>query len=416
MNSKTLKQRCLSPGLSVATLIIGCGLPVSALSPARMPPPQQADSSSQPASTAQLEPTYQALKLVWDDCNQLQNMASDILNEGKNSPPRKSWLDFYLDTVSGTSAKLETDWKNTPFPASMQDSLSKSQSEIQSAIGEIKSSLPNLQKTIQAESTKNQNAYPEPFWAPAQSLQQSANKLDASVTAMLATLSASTAGNQSDGSASARTSASSGGGASTTTLKGKASKVQLDTGLKSVGEAGKRISDACTGMIGELERWNLLYGHPPQGGTQDMFYGGGLTAPEVMSQYRYLPTTVFTMPAYVKLYSYRLPPRQNMLVHFTTQIGKLMNMMQNELESINIGSDEQEAIGGPWDAVKRSYVDSRNQYLALLKLVNASSDAQLQKSIREDEVTLGAPVVAIFDDMGKLQHDIDDIKKAVGAK
>lgn len=368
-------------------------------------------------NAAQMESTYQSLKLSWDDCNQILNTSQDLLREGQNSPPRKSWLDYYSDTVSGAVAKLESDWNSTVFPAAMQDSVAKLITDAQDAIREMKAKVPELQAGVQKVTPKNENASHEPYWGPSRGLESSANKLNDAITKILATISANSSTSSSEATATSTSAVASGSGSGQSiTLQGKASKVHLDSSLKSVSEAGKKINEACTGLMGELERWNLLYGHPPQGGTADMFYGGGLTKQEVLTQYRYLPTTVFTMPSYVKLYSYRLPPRQNMLVHFTDQIGKLLNLMQGELEAVNTSTDEQQAIAGPWEAVKRNFVAARNQYLTLLKLVNASSDAQLQKSIREDEVTIGAPVVAIVDTMTQLEHDIEDIKKSIASR
>ncbi len=415
MKSKNLSHsRLISASLLLFYAAVNVQCPATAKdSP---PPPSTSPTSAlvAPSSTAQLEQTYQSLKLVWDDCNQILNTSQDLLNEGKNAPPRKSWLDFYLDTATGSIAKLDKDWAATTVPPDLRDSVNASLSEAQSAVRELIAKLPDLQQGVQKVTPKNENAAIEPYWGPAHALEGSSTRLNDAITKILSSLSSSR-DNLSLSQAQVGASTNTTTNAAPPRLKGQATKVQLDSGLKSISEAGKRIGDACTGLIGELERWNLLYGHPPQGGTADMFYGGGLTSQEVLTQYRYLPTTVFTMPNYVKLYSYRLPPRQNMLVHYTDQIGKLLNLMQGELESLNVATDQEEAISGPWDAVKKSFIDSRNQYLSLLKLVNASNDKQLQKSIREDEVSLGASVVAIYDSMGRLRTEVDDMKKSVAS-
>ncbi|MBX9718478.1 MAG: hypothetical protein K2X36_06500, partial [Microbacteriaceae bacterium] len=194
-------------------------------------------------------------------------------------------------------------------------------------------------------------------------------------------------------------------------LKGGTTMTDTSVGFKQVSDASSKISKACWGLFGELERWNLLYGKPPAGGIGDGFYGGGLTKQEVLSEYKYLPQFTFTNAPYVMLYSYRLPPRQNMLAYHTGKIGKLMNLMEQELNELQIPADRQQALAGPWEATKKLFVDSRNDYLALYNLVNNTTDERLAKNIRDDQTTFGQPIMGIYEDMAKMRDALDDIKK-----
>jgi hypothetical protein len=170
---------------------------------------------------------------------------------------------------------------------------------------------------------------------------------------------------------------------------------------------------AAFGLIGELERWNLLWGQPPAGGPATYLYGGGFTPKEIESQYRYLPQVAFTFPSYVQRFSYRLPPRESMLVMYTTELGKLINLMNQDIQDTKLPPDKAPALAGPWGEVQVIFKDVMANYMDLLKMVNETTDKRLKKNIREDEVNYGKPTVAIYDDMDKLQKVLADVGQII---
>lgn len=371
------------------------------------------------APTDKLSVSYENLRSIWDDCYQLRNLGQDLANEGKNAPPRLHWLSYFVDTIGQILPRLQAEVENLEFPKDLAPVLAQQKSDIQSMVTQLQADAVELQAAAGQVTDPVKAKYPPVYWKPAAALTDKANKLDALLLAVYSTLDSSADNtvllNASKSPVSAANTpavnANSASGRSVTqALIGSATAGQAEQGIKSISDAGTRVSKSAFGLIGELERWNLLYGKPPKNGPAGMFYGGGLTEQEVLTQYRYLPTTVFTMPAYVKLYSYRLPPRQNMLAYYTAQIGGGLNLMEADLREVALPQDKEASLGGPWEEVKRTFMDSRSQYLNLLQLVNASNDERLQKSIREDELAFGAPVSAIYNNMNKLQSLLTDLK------
>jgi hypothetical protein len=192
--------------------------------------------------------------------------------------------------------------------------------------------------------------------------------------------------------------------------------MSANAAVRGLEEATKKAQQASLDLINELERWNLLFGHPPAGqGTGTLPYGGGLSPTEIETQYKYLPSFAFTMPSYVR-FSYRLAPRQQFLVMYTTQIGKLLNLMDKELADAAIPADKQAAAAGPWNEAKTLYKDAATNYLALLSLVNASTDQKLQQSVRDDQQNFGKPALAIYDDLQKMRRVLGDMDQVLGSQ
>jgi len=209
------------------------------------------------------------------------------------------------------------------------------------------------------------------------------------------------------------------GGASNTTaeivLKGKASVDQSHRVFSELTDTTRRIGKSCFEFFGELERFNLLYAKAPKGEPANMFYGGAFTKQEVLSQYKYMPDLAFTTASYVKLNSYPIPPRKNMLSYYTDQIGTLLNLAESQVNSIQIPAGKEDAVSAPLKAIRAKFADARTQYLALYKLVEAASDQNLA-DIHADQATYGPPVMNIDHDMNDLQVAVNDLMTIVTAK
>lgn len=358
---------------------------------------------------------YEELRLIWDDCYQLRNIGQDLCNEGNNAAPRKQWLTYFVTTVGQLLPKLANETKRANILSDLDPALQLQWQGAQPVVDDMQANYLELQTKAREVTENNNDKFPPIYWRPAKALIGNADQLNKVLFATYGVLGtnqdlATVAVGMPPGFALTNSVTSS---PASTSLSGRVNAIEPEPGFKSIGEAGTRVSKASFGLIGELERWNLLYGKPPAGGTADMFYGGGLTKEEVLSQYRYLPSMVFTTPSYVMLYSYRLPPRQNMLAHYTAQVGTGLNLMESELNDIKIPPDKEEVLSGPWEELKKTFLDARSQYLNLYALVNATSDEQLQKSIRQDELAIGAPVSQIYNDMDKLQRLIADLQAMV---
>lgn len=196
-------------------------------------------------------------------------------------------------------------------------------------------------------------------------------------------------------------------------LKASAQMIKATVAIRGIGEAADKIKHTSLDMIGELERWNLLWGHPAQDQSGNMLWGGGFTKEEVLEQYRKFPTTVFTTPEYVELYSYRLAPRKKWLAMYLRQIGQLINLMQAEINDAAIPPEKQSAVADLWSQVEAIAKDVEKNYMTAYNLVESTDDQKLNQSVRQDQVTIGAPIVAIHDDVDKLHKVLQDLYKVV---
>lgn len=373
--------------------------------------PTSASPASETVSGASTDAIYQNLRTMWDHCNNMKSTALDLLNEGRNAPARQKWVAYYVSSAKDDLAILKSTANALQIPDSLKTSVDNGWADVQGTIAKLDELIPRLDSEAKELKTPTDDKYPPVFWKTSSEFSKCGDDLDKALISIFNALDASISKNgpsiSSDSVPNTDTSKSN------ATLQGSARMVDEQVGFKKIGEASTKISKACWGLFGELERWNLLYGKPPAGGIPDGFYGGGLSSSEILSEYKYLPQFTFTNAPYVMLYSYRLPPRQNMLAYHTGQIGKLLNLMESELNDVQVPADRQLALAGPWDQTKKLFLDCRQNYISLLNLVNNTSDDRLSKNIREDQVTFGQPLMAIYGDMAKMRDSLNDIKKMV---
>jgi hypothetical protein len=375
-----------------------------------------------------------ALATIWKANYEVASNAREILNQGKNWLPRKDWLNYYADNINQHLNILEQELTSKALPDNQQAVVSDEWSQMQSLAADMQSRFNDLTAEIGALPDQTPEAQqdlsktpPESlkFHAPAQAIADDADKLDKLLIQVYSKIGSQLPAPPSGTIGQPALPAQTGGGADSTggqggsagdtggtTLKGRAQVLAEDTATRMIGHAAKKIRDSATSLLNELERWNLLWGQPPAGGPANIMYGGGLTPSEVLTQYYYLPSFAFTAPGYLR-FSYRLPPRQKYLVIYTTQIGKMINLMASEIEDTSFPPDKQAAIAGPWSEVQDIFKDLVNNYMDLLKLVNASNDDRLRKNIREDQISFGKPVVAIHDDMNKLNQALADLSTII---
>jgi len=368
-------------------------------------------SSSSSAADKSTGATYQDMRELWENCERIKSTSIDILAEGRNAPARKKWLDYYLSLLQNDLNTLKT--ASSTLSVSQFAGLDAPWKSSQDDIAKLGELVDALAKDLQTVKSPTDDTYPAHYWKPASELKQGAEKLDASLLAIFSSLNTAIDQSNPDGKSTIANAAAQAadGALPKEPLKGYATAVRAETGVKQLEDAAKQVSKSCWGLFGELERWNLLYGNPPAGGIPDGFYGGGLTKQEIMTEFKYLPQFTFTNPPYVMLYSYRLPPRQNMLAYHTTNIGKVLNMMEADLNDMKIPADRQLATAGPLDDAKRTFLDCRKNYLSLYNAVNNTDDKRLQKNIREDQLLMGQPVSSIYSDMAKLRDALADLGK-----
>lgn len=188
---------------------------------------------------------------------------------------------------------------------------------------------------------------------------------------------------------------------STPQLSGHA--IKTSAGMQELHEATIKMSRTSRDLMGELERWNLLWGQPPaDNANSGMLWGGGLTKEEVLSEFRDMPLTVFTSPNYVKFFSYRLPPRKKWLLVYTRQLGQLINMMAKVIAQTEPPDDSASGDAAQWSEIKSLSSDIAARYINLFNLVEGTTDDRLKKSIRADQLTFGEPVAAIYQDVTKM--------------
>lgn len=364
-----------------------------------------------------------AIGSIWKACYEIENNAQDIINQDKYWFPRKDWLGYYASNIDQYLTVLKQDvaldcFKGAAGGTAGLDQVTAAVSDMADSYGKLVQAI-NKVPAQQPEDLSDMSKYPPGRFnlkGPAKALYDDAVKLDGLVMDIYGKLSAR-GGDSSATAAPAQdpANAAAGGGetgtASSTILQGGAQVLQLNSGTHMISQAAREIKDSANNLIGELERWNLLYGQPPSGQAGSTLpYGGGLTPAEIVTQYKYLPTFAFTMPYYTR-FSYRLPPRHKYLALYTTQIGKAINLMAAEIEDTKLPSDKAEALQGPWNTVKELFKDVVDNYMDLLKQVNESNDARLSKNIREDEISFGRPATAIYDSMDKLNRILADINK-----
>jgi hypothetical protein len=199
-------------------------------------------------------------------------------------------------------------------------------------------------------------------------------------------------------------------GAASGSLKGYARKLKLNSGLRAISQSASRIQRTSLDMMGELTRFNLLWGEPPNDYNPEMFFGGGFTREQVLEQFRRLPTTVFTTPGYVQLFSYRQAPRKRFLVEYTRQLGKLINSMWSDISATELPADKQAALAEQWTDLMLLARDVQNNYMTIYTLLETTPSDRLKKNIIEQQRNFGAPLVAIYDGLTKMNAAINEIR------
>jgi len=195
-------------------------------------------------------------------------------------------------------------------------------------------------------------------------------------------------------------------------LKGQARRLDARAGTRLVAQTAKKIRASANSLVSELERWNLLWGEPPAGGTSNIRFGGGLTPAQVLTQFYYLPAFSFTMPSYSQ-FSYRLPPRHKFLAYYTRETGKLINLMNREIEATSFTREQMAVANGPWSEVHNIFSDLVAHYMELYHLVTEYDDERLKKNIREDQLRFSKSVIAIHEDMNRLGSVLSDVNSIV---
>jgi hypothetical protein len=378
-------------------------------------PPQTASLNSvqsapaTPCSAPANDPrqTYDSIQGVWDAIYNIEDLSQQAALEGVNAPPRADWLQYYGNTLGQLIGTLEQDLAQVALSDDSRARLSEPISRLQSTMQDLKQQLQKLQTAIQGDPQKND------FRGPAKAILADAQTMDKALVAIYAKVGTQVSSAATSGAALPAGSITA-AQPSSTLLQGSAQTLAPQIGVQQISKAADKIHDASMDLISELERWNLLWGQPPQSGIKSEFYGGGFTPQEIESQYRYLPEVAFTMPGYVQRFSYRLPPRQKYLVMYTTQLGQLLNLMTKEIDDIKFTPEQAQTAAPQWSRIIALRDDAATQYLQLLQMVNKVTDKDLKSNIREDQLNFGKPTVAIYDDMQKLKPVLSDLTQIVG--
>lgn len=194
-------------------------------------------------------------------------------------------------------------------------------------------------------------------------------------------------------------------------LKGYARKLKLNSGLSAINRSASRLQRTSLDMMGELTRFNLLWGQPPSDYNPEMFFGGGFTKEQILEQFRRLPTTVFTTPGYVQLFSYRQAPRRRFLVEYTRQLGRLINSMWSDVSATELPSDKQAALSMQWTDLMSIARSVQDDYMTIFSLLETTSTDRLKTNIIEQQKRFGAPLVAIYDSSTRINSLVSQIRK-----
>ena len=194
-------------------------------------------------------------------------------------------------------------------------------------------------------------------------------------------------------------------------LKGHARKVKLDSSLRALSRSTSRLKRTSLDMMSELSRFNLLWGEPPSDYNPEMFFGGAFTREQILERFRRLPTTVFTTPGYVQLFSYRQAPRKRWLVEYTRQLGKLVNSMLSDLLATELPADRQAALAEPWAELMLSAREVQDNYMTIYTLLETTPSERFKANIVEQQKQFGAPLVAIYDALARVNATANQIRK-----
>lgn len=336
---------------------------------------------------------YTDLQEVWDSCFSIRSTGSELLDEGRYAPARQKWVDYYASTIEQAVANAKAAYGATQLPADVAGNAGSAWTSAANAIAAMEPKLQELKNIAATMKTPTDDKYPAAFWKPARDIMNSASDLDKAIVQVLGAMEQSGIPQPTKNSVT---------GGVTFTAK--------STDVEALANASKKIDDVTQHLFAELDRFNLGFGPPPTQPLKNEFYQGAFTKQEILSQYKYMPSFVFTTDPEVARFTYRLPPRKNMLATYARQLGKLLNLMDGDMLSLQtaVNGSGNQALTGPWKKMADQYVDARTQYLSLYNLLNTTTDDQLKVDIRDDQTKFGTPVVKIRDDMDRFRDAMND--------
>jgi len=320
---------------------------------------------------------YANLQEAWDNCYAMKATCADLMDEGRYAPARKKWVQYDASLLTQNVAAIRA----AMGPATMVVSMEASLQKLQTAADNMKS--------------PTDDKYPTAFWGATRELMSESADLDKNLVEALGKLDQTMAA-QNTSSASS--------------LQGRVTFTGKNTDVESLVNASNKITDVTQHMAAELDRFNMGWGKAPTQPLQNEFYQGAFTKQEILSQYKYMPNFVFTTDPSVARFTYRLPPRKNVLGMYANQIGKLLNLMDGDMLALQaaVQAKNDQAVNAPWQALKAKYDDARTQYLALYNLLQTTDDKKLAEDIRGDQGTYGKPMIALRDDMDQFRSAMND--------
>ena len=338
--------------------------------------------------------SYSDLQQAWDSCFEIKNVCQDLMDEGRFAPARPKWVAYDAQQIAQALETLKTAYGATNL-GNAKAAAGADWAAAGSAIDAMSKNLEKLNTVAAAMKQPTDDTYPAKFWAPTRDIMNNSTDLDKALVNVLGALEEAGAGPQ----------------LATGNRKLQAGvSVVGKTDVDGLMTASKKILENIQHMSVELNRFNLGIGPAPTQQLQNEFYQGAFTKQEILSQYKYMPSFVFTTDPSVARFTYRLPPRHNVLAHYSVQIGKLLNMMDTDIlalrDAVNAANDP--SLTPPWQEVELRYIDARNQYLGLYNLLQTTTDDKLAHDIRGDQATFGKPMIGLRDDMDQFQRAMDD--------
>jgi hypothetical protein len=338
--------------------------------------------------------SYADLQQAWDSCFEIKNVCQDLMDEGRFAPARPKWVTYDAQQIANSLATLKNAYAATNLSGEAAAAAAPNWTAAGTAIASIETNLGKLNDVAAAMKQPTDDTYPAKFWGPTRDIMNNATDLDKALVNVLGAL-------EETGAQPAAV--------TNTKLKGGISVVGK-TDVDSLMTATKKVLDNIQHMSVELNRFNLGFGPPPTQPLQNEFYQGAFTKQEILSQYKYMPTFVFTTDPSVARFTYRLPPRQNVLAHYANQVGRLLNMMDTDMLALRdaVNSANDPSLNAPWQELELKYIDARTQYLALYNLLQNTNDKKLAEDIRGDQATYGKPMIALRDDITQFQRAMND--------
>ncbi|HEY9868877.1 MAG TPA: hypothetical protein V6D08_06905 [Candidatus Obscuribacterales bacterium] len=200
-------------------------------------------------------------------------------------------------------------------------------------------------------------------------------------------------------------------GSAPQSLRGYARKLKLTTGINGVKRSASKLQRTSLDMMGELERFNLFWGNPPEDYNPDMFWGGALTKEQVLEEFLRFPTTVFTTPSYVMRFSYRQPPRKKFLVYYARQLGTEINSIWRDLSETELPPGKQAVLAEPWTDLMLLFKDVQANYMRLYNELEVTPPGTLQGDMAENRNRLGRPLLEIYNGVYRLKAAAERVRQ-----